>query len=296
MVITIVKDEEQWNQLLEQTVDDHFSAAHSRVPRIYKEHFSSSKRVFSRHWRHKADIPRDLMSLPRAIATLFTRAFGRKSKEHIGLSRKQKELADILSNELLQLTTLETDLFNLVQVHPGLEEAQWDELQSLLNTYTPEVAMRRINIALTHMAVTYEGGRDAMVFFTLGIVGRSLSHKVAFGSALGIGASAASSLYISQQSFLGGLWASWFGLPAWIGLSGAAAGLAAVVLVTPLLSPFFELGLNKVRSEKRLHNIVDQMHQNTLHKGPDTETLAGYMGTYVQMVPDLIVALRSLKI
>lgn len=276
-------------------MDDHFSAAHSRVPVIYKEHFSSAKKVFSRHWRHKSDVPRDLMVLPRTTVGLVGRLFGRKPADTVGLSRKQQELAGVLSDDLLQLTELESTIFNLVQAHPDLQEGLWDELQTLLKAYTPEVAQQRIDLALTSMSVTYEGSRDALIFLTLGIVGRSLSHKIAFGSALGIGASAASTLYIGHQSFLGGLYASWFGLPAWIGLSGAVAGFAVLALATPLLSPFFELGLNKVRSEKRLHKIVEQVHQNTLHKGTDAETLAGYMGTYVQMVPDLIVALRSLK-
>jgi len=288
-------DYSDWNRQLQRLVDDHFLEVHKRVPETYRLHFHSLKQVFSRHWRHKQDIPRDLMALPRASLRLLKRALGKNGHSDAPLGAKEQELANILATELLNIPELESKIFHHLRDHPSLVNGQWDELQMQLEKLTPEDARRRIDDALVKLAITQEGSRDAVVFLTLGIIGRGLSDKIAFGSAIGVGATAAGSVYLGQQSFFGALWASWFGLPAWVGLSGALAGLMIVALATPMLSPFIELGLNRIRSEKHLHKIVDNVQHKIERKGPDAETLVGYMGTYVQMIPDIIVALKSFK-
>ena len=43
-------------------INSHFDIAEERVDEVYCHHFSDTKTVFSRHWRHKKDIPYDLVS------------------------------------------------------------------------------------------------------------------------------------------------------------------------------------------------------------------------------------------
>lgn len=57
---------EQHRQNLNDIVDLHLNEAKNRVTPIYWKHFASPSVVLSRHWRHRGDIPKELVTLPRS--------------------------------------------------------------------------------------------------------------------------------------------------------------------------------------------------------------------------------------
>ena len=286
---------EQWEQDLQQLVKDHFVAAHQRVDIVYNKHFASLRKVFHRHWQHRRDIPRDLANIPRATWHLAKRLGGRKVDSNLKLSQKEIAISQIMINELLQLHILEQALIEQIKKHPDTDANHWDELQSLINEFTPEQAQQRLQQALSRLTLTHEGSRDMLIFFTLGLVGRSFSDKLAFGSAIGLGSAAATSIYISQQSYWGALWAQWAGVPAWISVGGAIGGAVVLLAATPLVAPLAEYGVNRIRAKKFLHEVVTRVEKNILQTKPDATSVVAHIGTYIQLLPDLIQALRVIR-
>ena len=168
-------------------------------------------------------------------------------------------------------------------------------MEALLQRYSPAELELRVREAVARLAVDHEGSRDVLLFITLGVAGRLVSDKIAFGSAGVLGATAASSLYLSQQSYLSALWAKWFGLPGWVSITGGALGFAALILLTPVVAPLVECGINRFRAERTLQRLIDEVQQQLQSPGTDGYTLAAYAGTYVQLLPDLLHILRSLR-
>ncbi|MDE1461325.1 hypothetical protein [Spartinivicinus poritis] len=292
---TTLSTTEQWEQELQRLVKVHFAAAHQRVDVVYQQHFASLRKVLHRHWQHRKDIPRDLANIPRATWHLAKRIGGQRVDDTIKLSQKEVAISQILINELLALPQLEQMLIEHIKSHPSTEANHWDELQTLINEFTPEQAQQRLQQALSRLTLTHEGSRDMLIFFTLGLVGRSFSDKLAFGSALGLGSAAATSLYISQQSYWGALWAKWAGVPTWISVGGAIGGAVVLLAATPLVAPLTEFGVNKIRAKKFLHEVVTRVEQNILQTKPDATSVIAHIGTYIQLLPDLIQALRVIK-
>lgn len=286
---------QQWEQELQDLIQGHFTAAHLRVDCVYLKHFASLHTILYRHWQYRQDIPRDLANIPRAILRLGKRMVGRNEESAITLSQKELAITDILVDELLDLHLLEQVLVEQIKKHPNVDTAHLDELQQLVNEYTPEQAHQRLHQALSRLTLTHEGSRDMVIFFTLGMLGRSFNDKLAFGSALGLGSAAATSLYISQQSYWGALWAKWAGVPAWISISGAVGGALVLLAATPLIAPLTECGVNRIRARKFLHEVVSRVENNILQTKPDATSIAAHIGTYIQFLPDLIQALRAIK-
>ncbi|GLS24726.1 hypothetical protein [Marinibactrum halimedae] len=288
--------ERQWLDQWQAIVDTHFLLAHERVDPFFSHYFLSVKHVWQRHWRHKADIPQDLLNLPKSAWRLCTAPLRKgKTAPPPLMTRKEKELTERLQVELLALPTLHQQLFEHLQSHPTFCDEQWSELQSLLSPFSEEEAHHQLSSAINRLTITQEGGRDFLLFISLGIIGRGLSDKVAFGSAMTLGSSAATGAYMSQQGFFGGLWASWFGVPGWVSATGAVAGFGLVLIATPLLSPLTEVGINRIRGRKALTKIVDEAHQQMGHQHKDLSTLAGHLGTFMQMLPDVVQLLKHLK-
>ena len=292
----IVFDERAWRQAADRLIAEHFDAAHRRADAVYLQRFASLGGVLHRHWRHKRDIPRDLANIPRALWQLTARLAGSPvDKGPATLSGKELAIAECIMQEVLQLHRLERELIALVRQYAQVDTEQWRELERIFEDYTPEQARQRVDQALGRLTVTQQGSRDALIFLTLGLVGRSLTDKVVFGSAIGLGSTAATSFYLSQQSFFGVLWAKWFGLPGWVSLSGAVGGFATLLIVTPIVAPLVECGVNRLRARSLLHGIVDRVQENLSRSGPDVASVAGHIGSYLQLLPDLIQVLRTLR-
>ncbi|WP_372764344.1 hypothetical protein [Litorivivens sp.] len=284
-----------WSAQLNALLEDHFAAARKRLPMVCERHFHSLRGVARRHWQNRADIPRDLATIPRFTWRALRRLGGRRLELQHHYSAKELALAGVVASELLQLAELEQALLRHLGQHPGLDPQQQAEVEVLLSRYSPAEMETRVRQAMARLAVDHEGSRDVLLFLTLGLAGRLASDKIAFGSAGLLGASAASSLYLSQQSFFAGLWAKWFGVPGWVSVSGGLAGLATLLFLTPVVAPLVECGINRFRAERVLGNLIDEVQAQLQSPGADHYTLAAYAGTYVQLLPDLLNILRSFR-
>ena len=284
---------ESWDQ----TVEKHFEGARERVEPIYLEHFASLGNVYRRHWRNRRDIPTDLLNLPRGLWRLSKRSLGMKSYANSSArSLKDTELARLLERDLLQLDQLNGKLWLQLQNLMTQDSEQWRQLELLLRPYSPEKASHMLTDAVQRLTLTHEGGRDFLLFVSMGLIGRGLSDKIGFAGAMTLGSAAASSIYLSQQGVLGSLWAGWFGVPGWVGITGASAGFGLVLLATPIISPITEYGVNRVRAKKLLHQTIDQTEEQLLMPSEkDLLSVVGQMGTYVQLLPDLIHILKQLR-
>lgn len=287
-------DSRQWEEELQGAVSAHFDGVRARVPDVYRRHFASLSGVLRRHWQYRRDIPRDLASLPRFTWHALRGLLGKTPPEARRYSGKELAVAELVAAELLRMSELEQALLDHLANHPELEE-RGEELRALLAEYSPAQREARLRQAVARLGVDQEGTRDALVFLTLGLAGRAVSDKVVFGSASALGAVAASSLYIGQQSFLAGLWAKWFGVPAWVSVAGGTAGFALLLLATPLVAPFVECGVNRLRAERLLRRIVDEAQHQFEGRNVDGYTFAAYAGTYMQLLPDLVNILRQLR-
>ena len=286
----------EWNTKLESLINVHFELAHQRVDGFYNKYFASFKSILGRHWQHRRDIPRDLITIPRTTWRFAKRLAGRKgTASKIKLSGKELAVTKLIIDELLQLRRLEQDIFQFVLGQSEINLQQLQELQEILGDYTPDNAQQKIDLALRRLTVTQEGGRDVLVFLTLGLIGRPFADKVVFGSALGIGSTAATGIYISQQSFIGAIWTKWMGVPLWVSISGALVGISALLLATPMIAPVVEFGVNRFRAKPLLHGVIDQVRHNLLNAKTDTTSIAGLIGSYIQLMPDLLQILRAIR-
>ncbi|TQV67979.1 hypothetical protein FKG94_24400 [Exilibacterium tricleocarpae] len=284
-----------WQQQLEDLARSHFDAARQRVDDVYGRHFAKLSVIARRHWQHRRDIPRDLANMPRSLWHLGRRLAGKDASEARPLSSKERTIMQIVVEELLAIPQLEKNILDHIQQHPSIDPTAVAQLHLLLERYTPQQAQQRLQQALARLTVSQEGGRDMFVFITLGVLGRSLSDKVAFGSALGLGATAATGIYLGQQSFLAALWTKWFGVPAWVSASGALSGFLVLLLVTPAIAPLTEFGINRIRARVLLHDMIDRVEHNVLHTKLDATSVAGHIGSYMQLLPDFLQLLRSLR-
>ena len=281
-----------WQAGLESAIADHFAVAHARVDEVHKRYFETFSAVVARHWQNKADIPADLMNIPRALWRLLRRVGQRGAPAYRQLTGKEQAIATILSQQVLDLAALQELLFQQLSTHPDYQQGDIEKLRLALAPYDSELAAKRLQAAVAQMGLQQDSSRDLLLFLGVGLLGRGVSDKIAFGSASMIGMSAASSLYLSQQSAWAALWAGWFGVPSWVALSGVIAGFAAMVVATPLVAPVIELGVNRVRGRRRLHRLIDQVERELR---PSISTQLWQYGSYLQFIPDLLVALRHLK-
>lgn len=288
--------EPEWNIKLESLIKAHFEQAHQRVDGFYAKYFASFKSILGRHWRHRRDIPRDLVTIPRTTWRFAKRLAGRKgATSKINFSGKELAITKLIIDELLEFRRLEQDIFQLVLSQSTINLPQLQELQEILRGYTPEKAQQKIDLALRRLTVTQEGGRDVLVFLTLGLIGRPFADKVVFGSALGLGSTAATSFYVSQQGFIGAIWAKWMGVPLWVSIGGALVGFTALLLTTPMIAPVVEFGVNRFRAKPFLHGVIDRVQQNLLDAKTDAASIAGFIGSYIQLMPDLLQILRAIR-
>lgn len=280
-------EQRQWARQLTADIDQHFAGAHLRLEAVYRREFRSLPAVLGRHRRHWRDIPADLAALPRSLWRLL-----RRNRQTRRLSGKEQAVAQLLSEEVIDLPALQALLLSGVARHPDYHAGSAPASPESLVLASPQQAEERLQRAVARWGLSHDSSRDMLVFLALGLAGRSLSDKVMFGSASVLGAWAAASLYIANQGWIGGWWASWFGVPGWVSATGAVAGMLGVFLLSPLLAPFVEWIMNRVWRRRRLHRLLDEV------RGQLQVPLGDQLwqcGSYLQFVPDILLLLRQLR-
>lgn len=235
----------------------HFSAAEGRIEQIYQKHFAPLSSVVDRHWRHKRDIPSDLATLPRDAWHVAKGLVNRRKSSDGGdeppskLSGKQKEVIDVLANELLRLPELDQKLSDYVAQYQQEFDDSLHQLLSQLQPSQREQVQKQLLQHVERMLLPVEGAREALMFGLAALIGHGIG-SAGFGSAVGVGQAAAGTWYVSSLPWWGALWVHVAGAPAWVGVAGGASGMVAALLVAPLLAPFIELLLNRWRARKIL--------------------------------------------
>ncbi len=291
---------------LNDVIEQHFDGALVRVPQVYQQFFTSPGSILKRHWRHRRDIPGDFVSLPRQlwhvgkhwVSQMMPGKKAADASEAVvpqprPLSGKEQELHRVLYEDLLQLPALEERLLSVLSTHSS-SVAECQRLLPSLSDTQRQAVSTFLQQKMHHLTVSREGGRDMLAFFMIGLIGKSVGTDVVFGSAIATGGAIAQSVYLAQQSWWGVLWAKWAGVPTWVTVSGGVGGVLAAVAVAPLLSPIAELAMNRLRGERYLRKLVQEVKENSLHGGRDGFDLAGLMAGYAQIAPDLLVLLKSL--
>ena len=283
---------------IDALIESHFTEAHGRVPQFYQTHFGSTSAVLARHWRNKKDIPRDIAHIPIKIFRWGKGKItgGNHSHENLSQSGKDTELMNLLLHDLLAIPTLEENIQQYIAEHTAAYDEYQMALQDSLEKFSEERVLAVIENHIQKINIPREGSREVLVFLALGIAGKAVSHQIAFGSSLGLGSALATSMYISQQSWLGAIWIKFTGVPAWVTVTGASSGLILAMLLAPLITPFSEVLVNRLRGEKFLHQLVDEYKKQITQPNSDALNLAGHVACYIQSLPELIQALKMLKL
>lgn len=271
---------------LQRLIDEHFRAAEARTEEVYQTWFARPGAIAARHWQHRRDIPQDLLALPRTLGRVLLRRRG-----ELPLTGKQQELRRILEQELLDLPGLEHKL-------QGYCENVMAEFSGVTDL-TPLTADQRqafehwLSHQLERLHLPGEGIREGLLALSIMLTGRLLGDKALLSSAASLGSTLAGGVYISQQSWWGAFWAGWFGVPGWVSWAGIGTGLASVVLLSPLLAPGVEWGMNRLRARRLLQETVQQTHERLRDK--DHLLTLSRLGIYLQLLPDIAQYLVRLK-
>ena len=150
-----------------------------------------------------------------------------------------------------------------------------------------------VNHQLQRLHLPGEGMREALLALTIMLSGRVLGDKALVSSAASLGSTLATSVYIGQQTWWGAFWASWFGVPGWVSWAGIGTGIASVILISPLLAPGIEWGMNRLRARRLLTQTVQQAREQLLQK--DRVLLLSRLGLYLQLLPDIAQYLARLR-
>jgi len=274
-------------QQLIQLIEQHFHLAESRVDDVYQAHFSRASVIAARHWRHRRDIPGDLLVLPRTLGNLLLRR-----KTTARPSGKETELRQIIELELLDLPGLELALQN--HCEEVIRQAGPDLSSKPLTAAQRQDFEQYVNHQLKRLHLPGEGMREALLALTVMLSGRVLGDKALVSSAASLGSTLATSVYIGQQSWWGAFWASWFGVPGWVSWAGIGTGVASIIVLSPLIAPGIEWGMNRLRARRLLQQTVEQARAQLLQK--DRLLLLSRLGVYLQLLPDIaqyLVRLRS---
>ncbi|MFQ5865525.1 MAG: hypothetical protein ACE5IW_09885 [bacterium] len=269
-------------------INQHFDEAYGRIDDICEKNFYSFSAVFNRHWRNKKDIPSDLLVIPRSLYNLTIGKIFKKIVKPFPRSGKVKELEKIIYQDLVDLSGLERKIEKHVEAHKLRFERDFVEILEHIPALQRDQFVRELEIQLERLKTPIEGMREAIMFLAAGIVGKVFSDKVVFGSMLGTGQAVATSIYLDQLSWFGSLWASIFGVPAWVSTVGAASGAMIGIIIASLLSPFLEVGINRLRAKKILQQVVSNAKEKLTKSGPDAFDVAGKIAIYLQTLPELI--------
>jgi hypothetical protein len=289
-------DEPNHEAAIRQIIGDHFDEAERRLDDVYRLHFRNIGAIAKRHWRHKKDIPSDLMALPRHTWNLIATKVFRKRGKPLPRGGKARELDFIVSEQLLDLKGLEEKLQAYVEVYQLKFENEFTTLLEEIPGLRRQEFAKELEKKLEKLSTPIEGTRETIMFLIVGIVGRVYSDKVTFGSAAATGQAIATSLYVNQLSWFGSLWFGLFGsVPSWVTAAGAGGGILAGAIIAPLLAPILELGVNRARAKKVLKKTIDAARQKLTSEGPDAHDVAGKIAIYLQLLPDVVYLTRKIS-
>jgi hypothetical protein len=270
-------------------INDHFDLAEERLEEIYVSHFANTKAVLGRHWRHKKDIPSDLMALPKHAYGSLAKIYSKKVQiKEIPKTGKVCEVEKIIAEKLLDLQGLEKKIEQYVQPYQ-------DEFTSILEQVPAlqrEKFLKELEIQVARLQTPTDGAKEAVVFIIVGLIGKVFGDKITFGSSMATGHAVALSIYMSQLSWFGSLWYSIFGAPAWVAYAGMGAGMLVVIVISPFLTPLFELAINCMRARKILKKSIAVARHKLTASDNDCFDIAGKTAIYLQVLPDIITAAK----
>lgn len=272
-------------------INSHFDVAEERVDEVYENYFSDVKEVFTRHWRNKTDIPNDIVTpLKYAFNYVSKKVSPDKKITAFPRSGKAKEIEQIISEKLLDLPGLETEISDYVKpYHEHFERELTDVLESVPVLHREKFS-EELKLQIDKLQTPIDGAREAALFLIIGVVGKVYSGT--FSGTFGAGAAVGNAVYISQLSWYGSLWAHIFGAPAWVGWAGGVVGLLLALAVAPLLSPIFEFGINLIRAKTILRSSISGAREKLVGNDIDAFDVAGKTAIYLQFLPDVIDAAR----
>ncbi len=280
---------------LEHIMIEHFSDARKRVDSVCADQFFSLKTVTQRHWDNRKDIPQDIAAMPRAGWGLAKKLAGKGGTANRVPSGKELALLDIVTEDLLQLDKLSETLNDYLEKEVRSVGLTTQELSNLLDKRNAPMVETWLKQRIETHAVAQEGVRESLVFIATGLVGRAFSDKAVFGSSMGLGSMAATSLYLSHQGWWSGLMVQVFGVPGWVSVAGMMGGVVATLTVMPILSPLVETGVNRFRAQRMLTKIVDSVEQDMMKESPEVAGIAGRLATFIGLLPDLLQIAVKLK-
>jgi hypothetical protein len=274
-------------------INNHFDIVDGRINEVYKQHFSDPKAVFIRHWRHKKDIPYDLASpFKYAYDFVSKKIVPNKKLYEFPKSGKLQEIEQIFSEQLLNLSGLEKKITAYVKPFQERFEEELSDILKSVPAFQREAFSEKLKFNIERLQTPIDGAREAALFLVAGIVSKVLSGN--FGGSFAAGSAVCQTVYLSQLSWIGSLWASVIGTPAWVGVVGGGAGILATLIIAPILSPLFEIGINRVRAKKILQASVSSAREKLTGNGNDAIDVASKIAIYLQFLPDIIDAARKL--
>lgn len=268
----------------------HLEKARCRVPEVYARHLASPSAIRARHRRAWRDIPQDLLSLPRLLWRLFLSLRGHTTQQP-ALSRKERELLGIMESELLDLEGWYRSLSQvLITADASIDASSPEKIEHMQRAVRQYLEGEMVRIAGPR-----EGTRDLLVFLLVGLGSQTVSDSVTFGSALALGMTLATGWYLSSLSWWDSLWSNWLGVPAWVEWAGAVGGSLAAVALVPVLAPWSEWLVNRLRGPRFLEEWLTEIEAELLRPKRDTLDRASPLGTLSQILPDLLAVLHKLR-
>ncbi len=281
---------------LEKIIIAHFDGAKHRVDGVCSRYFFSLSAVTKRHWAHRKDIPQDIAALPRAGWSIAKKVVGSKTRQTKRQpSGKEQAMLEIVTCELLQLDVLSDKLNAYLEKEVADAGLTIEELSSFLDKSNALLVQQWLKQRIETHSVAQEGVRESLVFIATGLVGRAFSDKAVFGSTMGLGSMAATSLYLSQQSWWSGLMIQFLGVPGWVTVAGMVGGVAATLAIMPVISPLVEVGVNRFRAQRMLTKIVESVERDMMKESPEIAGIAGRLATFIGLLPDLVQIAVKLK-
>ncbi|UZE95013.1 hypothetical protein [Alkalimarinus alittae] len=283
-----MKDTVDHKIALEAIITRHFSEARERVDKVCAAQFFSATAVVQRHWENRKDIPQDIAAVPRAGWGLAKKLAGKGHASTRVPSGKEQALLTIVTQDLLQLDSLSSKLNDYLEFQVEDAGLTTQTLSSLLDKRNAPLVETWLKHRIETHSVAQEGVRESLVFIATGLVGRAISDKAVFGSSMGLGSMAATSIYLSQQGWWSGLMVQIFGVPGWVSVAGMMGGVVATLAVMPVLSPLVETGVNRFRAQRMLTRIVDSVERDMMKESPEVAGIAGRLATFIGLLPDLL--------
>ena len=303
-------------EYLATIIDSHLLEATSRVDMIYEQYFGNIGSVFSRHLKHWKDAPKDLVQPFLGLWNVTGGKLLKKDPVYLETGKKA-EIVSVITNDLLALPALEKKI--LEHIRPFHESAQ-EEIEGLL-AQVPESGRKRaekeMERALESLDVPVEALRDVAGALILGSAAAVWGGKgFVFGN-LAAGQSLMAMIWASNLGWYGsfayalsgtsfGGWISGTligsllgisGAPLWVSVAGGAGGLVAGVVLIPVVGPFCEWGVNKLKGKSALDSIIEVARHSLLGKdsniGTDKSTVLAKTYQYGDMLNNLTTLVRS---